>query len=734
MKYSYFDKAVNRLYGQKIISSKHWFSSYVREFEGKRSIECDGESDRECDGRRGEESGGGSSGVRCEKSGTGYSTTVEQTGVNEECPESMQNVFGGGESNIPEYESVMRTSRKVEAAIDRCLESGKYTFHNMLIIENPYKYAPLCAMALFVTPKEYRVRVKVKGKTSDTDIVYSIPASKAHRIPIMGLYGDRKNYIKIELVNDRNKVVKCKHVVLIPEPLSDRSSARKIVREKYDSGYLYDLTLIYGGDDKVYPVAFDRNGDVRFIFGMVPKTYGFQPISGGRMLFSGHKATRATSTNPASVKFLEVDQMGRCYREYNIEKGTHHDYCELYDGNIVCASNSFEGNTYEDTIIEIDRATGCIVNEVNFKDYMDKKFVDSVDWAHINTVEYDKDKKTVMVCMRNCHAVIKVNYEKKEVLWVLGNPEFFKDSSLENKVLRPIGDMEWFFQAHSAYFLKEKLDNKRDTHQLIIYDNHIHNRRPVNYFDGKKNSYVRIYTINEKERTVSLLKSYELPLSTVRSLGKYEDVNKRVYCMSGNIKVKGIDYKGSVVEVDYETGEELTKFTTNHGFYRAYGYELCPTAMSLAKCEGDNYILGNLPSPKLCDRINTEQAHIVLPPVLEEGDSDEESRTARIKKLLKDNPDYEVDYEQDIARIEMYIEENVLYVSMIDHLLEKIYLVGNNNTYCMDYTGTSQERPEYFARALNREPIPLGNLTKDFYRIYYKHKKGLYDSGKDIII
>ena len=81
-----------------------------------------------------------------------------------------------------------------------------------------------------------------------------------------------------------------------------------------------------------------------------------------------------------------------------------------------------------------------------------------------------------------------------------------------------------------------------------------------------------------------------------------------------------------------------------------------------------------------------------------------------------------------MARIKLTIEENTAYFHLLDHQLEQIYFVGNKQIYFRDYTDTKQIRPEYFIRANHIDAVPLENLNKDYYEIYFKHKKGLYKS------
>lgn len=638
--------------------------------------------------------------------------------------------------NVKQIISYPHLSRMIECAVNELAEKNDNTINNMLVIKNPYQYSPLSAYVLFQTKKPYKVRVTVKGKTPDCDISYTISEAKHHRVPVLGLYPDYKNTVDIELLGKNGKRIKKKTFQMNVEKLKGKNSAIKVQKEVEEVTYLYNLTLVYGGgDDSIFPYAFDRNGDIRFCFAMAPKTYGFQPISGGKFLFLNKRATRVTFTNPTSTQLFEVDQMGRIYRIYNVEKGTHHDFAEIKNGNFVVGSNAIEGKTYEDTVVEIDRTTGEILKEIRIKDYLDPKYVDSSDWAHLNSIAYNEEEKTVVVCLRNLHTVLKINYEKKELEWILANPKFWTGSTVEDKVLIPDEEnMKWFFQAHAAYFIDSDLDDDPDTKFLMIYDNHTDKRRPVSYFDKEPNSYVRIYRINEKLKTVSLFCSYPFEKSTIRSNGIFEKESRIVLAMNGKVKDTNCQHNASIIAFDYDSGKILNKYTMNYGFYRAYGFEFAPDKMAQSMEIDKNYSVGKVYEMCSCEGIDISDAKKLPKPVLEEPFKTEGERRTGLNKLVTKNPDYYVDPEQDMARIKLEVEEDILYVDLIDHLLEKIYFVGENNTYCRDFTDTKQERPEYFARAGNRDLIPLNHLEEDIYEIYFKHSVGLYQSGYKIII
>lgn len=637
-------------------------------------------------------------------------------------------------SDIEEIKSYPQISRAIEYAIEDIIKNNNNTFNKMLIIKNPYQYSPLCALALFKTKEGYGVRVTVKGKTPDCDISYQTDAATEHRVPIMGLYADVENTVVMELLNKNGECIKTKTFNLKAEPLKGKNSRIKVTKEISKAKYLYDLTLIYGGgDDGIYPYAFDRNGDLRFCFAMAPKTYGFQPISGGKFLFLIKKVVRLTATNPASTQLAIVDQMGRFHKIYNVEKGAHHDFAETYNGNFVTASNAFEGNTFEDTVVEIDRKTGDILNEIKIKDFVDAKYVDTADWAHLNTVEFNEDEKTVMVCLRNLHSVMKINYEKKELLWVLANPKFWEGSSIEDKVLTPVGEnMEWFFQAHASYFLDADLDGNPETSHMIIYDNHTQARRPVDYYDNSKDSYVRIYTINEKEKTVRLLKSFPLKRSSIRSNAVFEDKHKKIMAMSGKIKGDNGKFKGEVAQIDYNTGEITNVFSINHGYYRAYEFQFDIGEMIKTVKYDRNYFLGKIYETKETEPIDTGCAKEIPEAVLEDCYKNEKERAKKLEEMAKKDPDCDIDPEQDLARIKLELEGDVLYVTLPDHFLEGIYFAGKTHTYLRDFSDTRQERPEYFARGITIDAISLNDFAEDEYEMYFKHTTGLYRAGHKI--
>ena len=61
-------------------------------------------------------------------------------------------------------------------------------------------------------------------------------------------------------------------------------------------------------------------------------------------------------------------------------------------------------------------------------------------------------------------------------------------------------------------------------------------------------------------------------------------------------------------------------------------------------------------------------------------------------------------------------------------------MVGKNNTYVLDYTGTKQDIPALFYNYGYNMAVPLDNLENDSYHLYVKCFGVLYDTEHGFII
>lgn len=583
--------------------------------------------------------------------------------------------------------------------LEQLLRSGKYTFSDMFIAKNPYGEAPLTALALFYTKQACGVRVTVKGTTPETDYSASLPEAKYHRVPILGLYPGKVNEIHFELLDAVGTTIEERTVSLKMKGLPRHLKKIVTVKKMAKKPALKNI-LIVGGSD-IHPCVIDREGKIRWYTRRKPKGYGLFLLKNGHFLFLESHISAPSYTNPHSVQMYDMDFLGRVHMSYMVKNGIHHSASENEEnGNIMACGSSMEGHL-EDLIMEIDRQTGQIVKKVKLGDIFDATYQDRPDWAHLNSVEYYKKDHSVLVSMRNIHSVCSVDWDTGKMRWLLSDPKFWEGTEMEKMLLKPVGDVPFFYQQHAAMELDMDLDGNPDTKHVLVFDNHWHKRRPVKDFDEDKKSYVSIYTINEKERTVKLEKRFGCPKSKIRSNGIYFKDKNRLYSMEGSLVKPIEDNVGTIREYDSRKGKVVSEILIKPGFFQARAFE--PDVPELAKplLANRNYICGDLKRPK---------------PLLKE----ELSWLKGIQSRRVD--DLVIDYKTN---------EDILYVHGMDHSIRKVYLLGKKGNYAVDFTETKQTM-KVFAESKYYLAMWLDKIPSDYYRLWLDVRGNIQYTGKYI--
>ncbi len=603
------------------------------------------------------------------------------------------------ESNIRTKKMFSLKSQAKDWFLELQLRSEKYTFNNMLAVVDPFGEAPLTAIVIFTTIMDYRVRATVKGDTEATGFVFEYPARKRHRIPILGLYPGRSTDVTIELLDENGESCDSRTFPLttkpLPEDLQDVITVKKAAEDP-----AFGNILIAGGID-IRPCVFDREGKIRYYLKRKPKGYGIFPLSKGRFLFMERDVSAPSYTNPHSVQMYDMDYLGRVGRTYLVKNGAHHTVEEkVSGGNILTAGNSLEGHS-EDLILELDRESGKIVHQIRLEDFFDEKYQDMMDWAHINSAVYDEEQDSMLVSMRNIHSVAKFDWGKDELLWLLSDPRFWEGTPMEDKLLKPVGEVPWFYQQHAVFPVELPEPPAPDTSYIMVFDNHWHKRRKVKFFDKDKQSYISFYEINERERTVKLYKRFPCPKSKIRSNAIYDKESGRVYAMAGYLVPELEGNLGLIREYDFDTMETLSEYYVKPGFFRAHPFE--PDMVSLSKMlvKNNDYLGGDLKRPERIDpetveRMNFDSADPVSDPV--------------------------VDYE---------MQEDILYIYETDHEIGGVYLRGRESVWSVDYADTYQTM-KTFEDADYYIAMWLEDLPADTYDLYLQIGGELQNTGKKI--
>jgi len=635
------------------------------------------------------------------------------------------------DTNVEKFLPLAVKSRCIDCLIKDILESKKYTPENLFVIENPYLVSPLTAIVIFYTEEECKVRTTVKGIDGGNDIVRETDAGRYHYVPVFGLYPEEKNLVRLELMDTSDSI--SIRIEFFINGVSLPGQLKNMIVPDTKRKLSMNMIFVYGGN-VTYPFVFEPSGRIRYLLLKSPNNYGIFPISGDRFLFAEKQILAPSFSNPHSVEVLEMDWMGRIYHMYHFEYGIHHDACEMEPGgNLLMIGNTME-NSVEDVLLEVDRNTGQIVKMVKMKDLFDKTYQDNEDWAHINTVSYYKETGLVLACLRNLHSVICLDWEKGKIRWVFGHPKFWHNTNIEPYLLKSTGfnkgnDDGWFYQSHAAYFIELYQQQEQQCFKMIMYDNHQCRRRTVPYFDNVEKTFVRIYEINDYERTVTLADSFETERCIIRSNAVYLPEQHRIFAMNGHLEQPENGYYGSIQEYNMENHELTAMYKIKTTFYRAYPFNF-PLNYNFEMLY-DKFYRGGVTGLTEERKINVSKA-IQIPSLRPGYDYHKiyllAKRDEKAAKRMSTTG-------QDLALMQMRISGQFLYIHTIDHIIKKVLFVGKRYYFSKDFSYSIQKNFDKFGRLPYAIVISIAALKKDYYKIYIvTNDNKMYDSQRHIAV
>lgn len=610
------------------------------------------------------------------------------------------------ESDIAYEKGLAVESRERDQELTKQLKENKYLFEEPCVILNPYGRTPLCAYVMFWTEEPCAVQFTVKGKTKEADICEKIVTLENwHRVPVYGLYPEMENEVKLEMIDKNGTVIAEKKLMILTDKLPDSMNDLVQVKKKTEKSAMKLILAV--GKSMPYPAAFDEQGDIRYMMRFRPRGYGFFPVANDRFIVMERQTLLPTQLIPHSTQMYEMDYLGRVYRTYYVPNGIHHDVCEMTPGgNLLVASNSQCGHV-EDCIAEVNRETGKIEKVLDMREIFGTAYRDRTNWVHINSLDYDSNKKQVYFSARNIHTIGCIDWKKDKLKWILGEKNMWKERPFSKKLLSTPENMPWHFQQHSAKLIRENLDGREDTIHIMIFDNHWHVRRKNKFFDNDEQSYVTIYTIDEKKKKAWIEKRFGGIKSKITSNGILCAEKRRLFYMGGFLAYpENYDNRGGYIyEFDYDTGCALNEYSLRYYFFRAY--ELRMNMQDLSKAM-DLY----------------EEPCVGWLQPFERW----EEPVSRPEKKTSEAP---IQCKQE--RIRLRLEDQNLQIKSRDHLIEQVVVKGKRSTYQKDFRNPPREQDlaaemEYYVS------IPLYNLSDDTYEVYVRFGGELYDSGETFTI
>ena len=377
-----------------------------------------------------------------------------------------------------------------QAAREAGFVTGGYTADNPNVILNPYGNAPLSALILYESKEAEAPVITVRGKDEHTTYTHTFASATVHELPVLGLYAGTDNQVTLTSGST------VRELTITTDPLPADFVLPLSVQK--DADQLGTELYFYTPASTGYTCAYDVNGDVRWYLSE-------KAPWDNKLLANGHMmvATERLVNPPYYMSGLyEIDFTGKIYKEYSLPGGYHHDYYEMPSGNLLVASDNFEGNgTVEDTVVELDRSTGAVVKTFSLQDVLDTKDGRSenatdYDWFHNNAVWYDEKTDSVLLSGRHKDAVVDLDYATGRLNWILGDPDNW-DEAYQKYFFTPSGTgFEWQYSQHAAMVTPDG--------QILLFDNGNNKSKDPAHYVPAADSYSRVvmYRINTQDHTV----------------------------------------------------------------------------------------------------------------------------------------------------------------------------------------------------------------------------------------
>lgn len=355
---------------------------------------------------------------------------------------------------------IIEEQKQAEAAFLAQFESGAYPFEAPLVLGNPYLIAPLTALVLFRLPEAQAVTVTVKGKTPQGDMTFTSSASAVQMLPIYGLYADYRNEVVITLADGRSQ-----QVFIQTEAAPENIPTPEYVHT--DAAYFGDQVMFVTPSSFSKMVAYDYAGDLRW-YTTLDVVFDIKRVSNGHLWI----ATERLVALPYVVTGIyEMSAIGKIYKEYRLPGGTHHDYVEDKDGNIIILTQDFSRDTVEDLCVVLDRLSGEIIKTIDLKAILPATAAagnraSAHDWLHNNAVWYDARTNSLSFSGRNLDAIINLDYDSGQINWILGDSHKWPQEYVDRYFLTPVtdgGDFDWFYAQHACMMLADG--------DILLFDN-----------------------------------------------------------------------------------------------------------------------------------------------------------------------------------------------------------------------------------------------------------------------
>ena len=571
-----------------------------------------------------------------------------------------------------------------DMAFEKILDDRIFSFRHLLVIPNPYGASVQTAMLLFNTPKEYRVRYRILGKSEGTDFVGETCMTTRHRVPVLGLYKGYTNRLILELIDGDGEVYQRRDLRIYTRdiPLGQQNIVTKV---EHSDASCFPFILVNGLRFK--PVVFDQNGEVRYSLQIKTDQTGMIPLENGRFLYVDATVNRVGSNRQKrACQYHEMDYMGRVYQTYLLDYPIGR-YAAQKEDSLFLLTSSAEGYA-DDCIIELDRSSGEIRKKCMLEALIGDKYKTNGNWIVASGMQYVQGQ--LILTMRRYHTVISIDWEKQSVNWVLAPESIWRGTVLEDKLLASDSQdrMDGYMPESPDIYVQE--DGRL---RIRLYCIQNKGNVPAEGAVSDDDSRIDFYEIDPEKHTFHKRRSVAVVKSQRDAGCVYRDQEDRILSLSGMLMRRTENLRACIEELDGQTGRMINRLRLCKRYRSAWIFTPDIEAYSIPLKHDLNAIKGSLEPP--------ERYTGQLPEPVPE----------KLKKKIFGN---------------IRVSDTLFMFAFAAGSVSRVYLIGEKHSYVQEFSNLApKRRKESFCMTLDQ-------LELDEYQVYVEVDNQIYHLKNEI--
>lgn len=469
---------------------------------------------------------------------------------------------------------------KVDTMLQEYMQDKNYTMENPKIVVNPYGLTPLTAIIIFQTEESTPIQVNINGTYFTT-----VEESSLHSIPIYGMYAGKENCIQL---TDKN----------------NHSKEYYITTEAYEGDLLKVETTSEKLDNSVYFLSpnfvenciYDKQGNLLWY---IQGAYAgdIEYLENGHFFISDpYQGTNGVKINYAG--FLEMDYLGKIYKQYVTPYGYHHEIVQLGNEEVLLLGSDDNSDFLEAILYTMNLETGEVGKKIDMYALLHAtapEWVESLgsDFDFVlNSAYYDEETGDVILSCRGIGVIMRMNLETEEIKWMFGDPENLPEE-WDTYLLTVTDDTQYPYGEHSAFLTEE---GYLAFHNNNIDQLHLKSQQLSDYLENYTTNVM--LAIDEQNKTIKTIWEYNANKEEFSKVGGYLaflengntltnygwSIKQEAYENPNNISLEDTEYlNGVIVELD-KNNQVLFRATLSGLIYRVYKVNLYEKTMENYAC------------------------------------------------------------------------------------------------------------------------------------------------------